>query len=132
MRRVLWIGLVIGLVSVGLIACGKKVKEDATTTDTSLEAGVYKSDNTVMFIYSTTRTDVTNVAIIGDFNNWKKGIDLEYEDGVWKQFLKLDYGLYQYKYIINGTEYIADPAGEASMPDGEGGKNSILEMTKGN
>lgn len=116
------------MTAVVLIAGCKKDRSDENPNAT-LRAGVYKMDNMVMFIYSTSRSGITNVAITGDFNNWKQGgLPMVYEGGVWKITLKLDYGIYQYKYILNGTENVPDPNAEAYSPDGRGGRNSIVEV----
>jgi hypothetical protein len=102
----------------------KKVKTS------NLNAGIYQKDGNVMFVYESPRTDITSMAIIGDFNNWEEpGIPLEEDGGVWKIVLKLDEGFYQYKFIINGKEKIIDPQSEGYTPDGAGGKNSFLEVT---
>ncbi len=125
-----YLGLVLfAAVIFGVFAgCGKKRSDE--NPNATMRAGVYKMNNVVMFVYSTSRPEVTNVAIMGDFNNWKAGgLKMTFEGGVWKITLKLDYGIYQYKYIINGTELLADPNAEAYSPDGSGGRNSIVEVT---
>ncbi len=94
-----------------------------------LNAGVYQKDGNVMFVYESPRTDITSMTIFGDFNNWNEdSIVMEEDGGVWKVVLKLDPGIYQYKYKINGKEKIIDPKSEGYTPDGSGGKNSILEV----
>lgn len=124
MKKTLGLFGLVALSLVLMLSCSEKPEENSS----AYSAGVYKSDTTVLFVYSPEKT-VESVAITGDFNNWsEEGIALELEDGVWKVVLKLDYGIYQYKYIVDG-EMISDPAGEASMPDGKGGKNSIIEVT---
>ena len=70
------------------------------------------------------------MAIIGDFNQWATpGYPLTLTNGIWKVVLMLDYGVYQYKYVVNFSEMLADPAAEAYTTDGAGGKNSIVEIS---
>lgn len=113
-----------------MFACGKKgnVKPDGTK---SLEAGIYKKGKNVMFVYKASKTGVKSVSIRGDFHgSGSKAIPLEFKDGTWRVVLKLEYGIYQYKYIINGEEEVIDPAAEAYAPDGKGGKNCIIEVAE--
>lgn len=126
-KRAAFIALIFAAVALAA-GCGRK-KPDVNP-NASLLPGVYQDNGLVTFVYSTSRTDVTNVCLIGDFNSWKPaGIPMVYEEGVWKLTLKLDYGIYQYKYLLNGTEFVADPRADAYSPDGRGGKNAIVEVT---
>lgn len=93
-----------------------------------IKAGVYPKGQTVTFVYHNFSKKVQSVAIMGDFNSWdKKGLALKLENGVWTITMKVAPGLHQYKFIINGTLYIPDPANKNTAPDGQGGKNSIFE-----
>ncbi len=104
-------------------------KEKKKVKTSSLNAGIYQKDGNVMFVYESPRTDIKSIALIGDFNNWNTdGIMLQEDGGVWKVVIKLDPGLYQYKYLINGKEQIVDPKSPGYTPDGLGGKNSFLEV----
>jgi hypothetical protein len=38
-------------------------------------------------------------------------------------------GTYQYKFIVDGTMWIADPSDANVVPDGDGGYNSIYTCT---
>lgn len=103
--------------------------EKKKTKTSSLNAGVYQKEGNVMFVYESPRTDITSIALIGDFNNWdESGIPLQEDGGVWKVVIRLEQGLYQYKYLINGKEKTVDPKSAGYTPDGLGGKNSILEV----
>lgn len=58
---------------------------------------------------STTQT----VSVLGDFNNWQKDADAlsdEDGDGVWTKKKFLAYGRYEYRFLINGSRYLRDPA----------------------
>jgi hypothetical protein len=119
------------ILSVIFIGCGNKgaaVKSgisDAT-------GGVYKSDKRVLFVFTPNRSDIENVQIVGDFVSADmKPIDMEYKDGAWRIALELDYGIYQYRYLINNEELIPDPNAEAYAPDSQGGRVSIVEITAG-
>lgn len=97
--------------------------------ENQIKAGVYQKSGVVLFVYKPSRVDVTNVALIGDFDGWSSGgYSMIFDRGIWKISLNLEPGTYQYKYVLNGSSYVPDPTATASSPDGKGGKNSILEV----
>ena len=68
--------------------------------------------------------DAETVYLAGSFNGWKPtATKMEMEDGKWIVKLKLDPGIYQYKFVVNGKEWIADSDAPAFADDGFGGKN---------
>lgn len=96
-----------------------------------VKPGVFQAGKSVTFVFKSVETNTKSVAITGDFNNWNEnGIALHFVNEVWTVSLTLEYGVYQYKYIINGKDFITDPYAEAFAPDGKGGKNAILEVKK--
>jgi 1,4-alpha-glucan branching enzyme len=117
------------ILSLALFSCGS---QKATQINPSgLKPGIYKNGQMVTFVYPATETNVQNVAITGDFNSWNiYGIPMTYMNGVWVVLIQLEYGIYQYKYILNGDKMIADPYAEGYSPDGKGGKNSFVEVKK--
>jgi len=73
------------------------------------------------------------VFIAGDFNNWSKSADPMYdkdEDGVWTIVLPLKPGRYEYKFVIDGDNWIPDPGNPDRVDDGFGGENSVVVVTK--
>jgi 1,4-alpha-glucan branching enzyme len=69
-----------------------------------------------------------SVAIAGSFNRWNPENDkLTGPDkkGVWRITLPLSEGRYEYRFIINDSEWVLDPS-IPSVDDGLGGENSIL------
>ena len=69
-----------------------------------------------------------SVAIAGGFNHWDPengrlaGPD---KKDVWNITLPLSEGRYEYRFVINDSEWVLDPS-VPSVDDGLGGKNSIL------
>ncbi len=54
----------------------------------------------------------TNVCVVGDFNSWTPGATpMADEDGdnVWETVIDLPSGRYEYKFLVDGKEYRADP-----------------------
>lgn len=47
-------------------------------------------------------------------------------DGGWTGTYSFAAGAHQYKFVINGSEWIADPTNPDQVDDGVGGKNSLF------
>jgi hypothetical protein len=72
--------------------------------------------------------NANSVALAGTFNNWSTSSDplKKGDNGVWTIVKPLDPGTYQYKFVVNGSDWKADPQNPNSTDDGYGGKNSVL------
>ncbi|NQV16252.1 hypothetical protein HQ531_12395 [bacterium] len=73
---------------------------------------------------------VTQLQLAGDFNNWT-ATDYQSKrrgDTVFVS-IPLKSGSYQYKLVVNGGEWIADPNAEDFLIDPYGGENSVLVVT---
>ena len=73
---------------------------------------------------------IQSVSVVGNFNGWSPSATpmRRDEDGVWKAEVRLPLGRFEYKLAIDGVRWIADPGNPLNMPDGFGGKNSILVL----
>jgi diguanylate cyclase (GGDEF)-like protein len=73
---------------------------------------------------------VSRVALVGSFNNWDKDYDLMNPtgDGAYVFVIALSPGDYQYKFVVEGNEWIPDPRNPHRSPDGLGGENSVLRV----
>jgi diguanylate cyclase (GGDEF)-like protein len=71
---------------------------------------------------------VRTVHVMGEFNGWDRTVDpmTREPDGGFALALRLAPGKYAYKFIVDSELYIADPASPVSVPDGFGGRNSVL------
>jgi hypothetical protein len=73
----------------------------------------------------------TSVWLTGDFVAWggdpaAGAIPMTLGgDAAWTIDRQLDAGSYQYKFIVDGSNWIADPANPVTVPDGYGGVNSV-------
>jgi Glycogen recognition site of AMP-activated protein kinase len=71
-----------------------------------------------------------SVSVAGDFNGWNPAqTPLERSDGgIWTTTIPLKPGRYQYMFVIDGKQWIADPlAGEEEI-DGFGAHNAVLDV----
>ncbi|MCS7310588.1 MAG: alpha amylase N-terminal ig-like domain-containing protein, partial [Armatimonadetes bacterium] len=69
------------------------------------------------------------VYLAGTFNDWQVGRHpMQSEDGgrTWTLTLHLMPGVYQYKFVVNGTDWRTDPHAVQNVDDGMGNINSLL------
>ena len=69
------------------------------------------------------------VFVVADFNGWQPGrTPLMHEDGsgVWKRFVPLKKGRYEYKFLVDG-KWVTDPANPKTAKN-EFGENSLIEI----
>ena len=69
------------------------------------------------------------VALAGSFNNWSNAATMFFRNGggVWKaEIPMLPAGKYAYKFVVNGSSWVSDPANALTEPDGLDGINNIL------
>lgn len=66
-----------------------------------------------------------SVCVAGEFNRWESHSQpLKLENGVWQALLELPPGVHQYKFVINGQQWVCDPEADAVLtPYGE--RNSV-------
>jgi len=70
------------------------------------------------------------VFLAGNFNGWSTSSNAlgdEDGDGVFTLAMKLDPGVYEYKFVIDGV-WTEDPNAAEFKDDGFGGKNSVIEV----
>jgi 1,4-alpha-glucan branching enzyme len=75
--------------------------------------------------------DAARVSLVGDFNNWSPTADPMVDqngDGEWTLVYNLPPGVYEYKFVVNGTDWIADPENPERVPDGFSGENSVVRV----
>jgi 1,4-alpha-glucan branching enzyme len=73
--------------------------------------------------------EATEVYVAGDFNGWEPTEHrLERgDDGLFRVTLEIPPGVYEYKFIVDGT-WVADPDNPETAPDPYGGVNSLLTV----
>lgn len=70
-----------------------------------------------------------SVAVAGTFNGWNKNANTLKADAdgrTWRATVPLNYGKYLYKFLLDETNWIVDPAAKTQENDGEGHQNSVL------
>jgi 1,4-alpha-glucan branching enzyme len=68
------------------------------------------------------------VCVSGSFNGWKPDeYPLASRDGHYRRKLTLPKGRHEYKFVIDG-HWVPDPNCADTVPDGCGGRNSVLTV----
>jgi hypothetical protein len=83
----------------------------------------------IAFTY--TDSQATTVSVYGSFDAWSVAAAkplVKSAGGVWSTTISLAPDTYQYKFIVDTTKYIADPANSNGVPDGFGKTNSVLTV----
>jgi hypothetical protein len=74
--------------------------------------------------------DAMSVALAGDFNGWDPmRTPLEQtSSGAWTVTIPLEPGRYEYMFVVDGKEWIADPFAVEQSDDGFGSRNAVLDV----
>ena len=92
--------------------------------DNGVDSG---SPTPVDFVY--TNSNAGTVTVAGAFNGWSTTADpLTQSGSVWHLTKNILNGSYQYKFVVNGTNWVQDPGNPFQTPDGYGGYNSLLAV----
>jgi len=87
------------------------------------------SDSVFNKIYE---TSIDSVSVAGEFNNWNflnHPMNDYNHDGIWSAWIKIDPGEYEYKFVVNGNHWIADPTNPNKTDDSWNGFNSIISAS---
>ena len=71
------------------------------------------------------------VMIVGEFNDWSTTADPLFDRegrGLWSIVLPLESGRYEYKFLVDGEKWTADPQNSERAKDGFGGYNSVVTV----
>ncbi|MBN1899573.1 MAG: glycogen-binding domain-containing protein [Spirochaetes bacterium] len=108
----------------------KAVKSKLDPVKLKKSLPVKEIDAGVLFTYKDANAE--KVALTGDFNNWDAGKQMmtKNEHGVWYMVIPLKKGKIEYKFVVNGANWIKDPDNKLSVPDPYGGENSVFTVKK--
>lgn len=70
-----------------------------------------------------------SVSVFGDFaaDGWTAGVAMQLDGGTWTGTVPVPYDAeVQYKFQIDGATWMVDPENPDTVPDGQGGENSVL------
>ncbi len=83
-------------------------------------------------LFTIEETKASQVYLAGEFNGWSPTANpmAKGKGGLWSLVLKLDPGIYQYKFVIDGKIWKEDPHNPSKVDDNYGGFNSVLTVTE--
>ena len=72
--------------------------------------------------------EARSVSVAGSFNQWDLNRTPLRKDpnGHWKTTVWLPPGRYEYRFVINGSQWLTDPGAKESVPNPFGGSNSVV------
>ena len=73
----------------------------------------------------------SSILLVGDFNNWQIGETpfKKAKTGDWSVALDLETGKeYQFRYLIDGTNWENDAESDKFVPSGLGSENSVISL----
>lgn len=128
-------GLVLAAGVAGVVALGALTitRRDAGSSVASVPSSVSSSasrhSRVVHFVI--TAPGAAQVALVGDFNDWDANatmLERASEQGVWTVALPLETGRYEYAFVVNGSEWLADPTSPEAVEDDYGKPNSVVTV----
>jgi 1,4-alpha-glucan branching enzyme len=71
-----------------------------------------------------------SISLIGEFNDWDEDSTAltEVSEGVWQVTLRLRPGVYEYQFMLNGTQRVTDPTMPQTSSD-FGSPNSVMTVS---
>ena len=101
-----------------------------TATLTLWGTGGFEQDERVYVRFAVDVPAAHSVALAGDFNNWDPGAARLQPAGTgrWEALVPLAPGVYQYMFVVDGREWIPDPAAAEQVDDGFGQRNSLMRI----
>lgn len=92
---------------------------------------VIQASSTQMMEFVFVAPSASSVAIVGDFNDWEEGgspMRRKNQPGVWTITIPLAPGRYHYTFVVDGTEWVADPLAPRTIEDDFGRPNSVITV----
>ena len=87
-----------------------------------------KREQPIQVTFSLVRPDAQSVHLLGEFNAWMRTLSMtSTADGEWRTTLPLPPGReYEFRYLIDDTEWLNDPEADRYTPNPFGGENSVV------
>lgn len=85
------------------------------------------ASDVLQFVFVAPRA--ASVSLVGDFNDWDpKRSPMQTAQGVWATALRLAPGRYRYAFLVNGTDWRADPDAPPAHDDEFGTPSSVVTV----
>ncbi len=101
-------------------------------TDTMREAPTRTTDTVYVTKFVLVARDARHVSLVGDFNDWDHGRTplrrVANGDGLWTVDVPLPAGTHKYSFLVDGTEWVADPNAARAADDDFGQPSSVVTV----
>lgn len=121
---------IVAVVGLFTIMPERVVEIPVATTPAQTIAAATTQEPTVFVRLVLLQQGARSVSVAGDFNGWDPAqTKLERSDGgVWTATIPLKPGRYQYMFVVDGKQWIADPLASEEATDGFGAQNAVLDV----
>jgi anti-sigma factor RsiW len=118
----------VALVMAGLVTGGLQQAPPATVAGAPGVAAAPSATVSVRLVV--VQPDARTVQLAGDFNGWNPSrTPLEQaSNGAWTVTIALEPGRYEYMFLVDGRQWLADPFALEHNDDGFGSRNAVLEV----
>jgi hypothetical protein len=115
---------------VALLTSGLVMELTRSPNAVSGSLAVVDSPETVLVRLVVVVPDASMVEVAGDFNGWDPARTplAAAGNGAWTVMLPLEPGRYEYMFVVNGEQWIADPFAVERSDDGFGSQNAVLDV----
>jgi hypothetical protein len=102
----------------------------APSANNGTASGPVADPSTVLVRLVILQPDAKMVQVAGDFNGWNPArTSLEQiSSGAWAVTIPLKPGRYEYMFVVDGQQWIADPFAAEQNDDGFGSRNAVLDV----
>jgi hypothetical protein len=120
---------VLALLVAGALA-GRALIGAPVSAPTPVATALPAEPSTVLVRLVVLQPEAMTVALAGDFNGWDpRQTPLEQTtSGAWTVTIPLEPGRYEYMFVVDGKQWIADPAAVEQSDDGFGSRNAVLDV----
>jgi anti-sigma factor RsiW len=116
----------------GMVSGGLILNQDRTLTDAAGASGAVATSAASMTQVRLVvlQPGATTVQVAGDFNGWNPALTSleQISDGAWAVTIPLRPGRYEYMFVVDGHQWIADPFAAELNDDGFGSRNAVLDV----
>jgi hypothetical protein len=129
-RRLVLSPLTAGLIAAGLVGVGVLVaRRDGRVA--AIEQGELRERPAPAAVvrFVLVAPNATHVSLVGDFNDWNVAatpMQSAHSGAIWTVALPLPAGRHVYAFVVDGREWVADPAAPRAPEDGFGTPNSVV------
>jgi len=122
----------IGVVVLGTWRLGSVEQSQVAVQDVGelVPVGNTGDEQLVLQQFTYYQKGLTSISLVGEFNDWSSDSTslTEVSPGVWTVSLRLRPGVYQYQFILNGTQRVTDPTMPQASSD-FGSPNSVVKVS---